>query len=313
MKNRELAAFLEKSNEIIRKQKLDNIVQTPFIARKALESLMSYTGEAPFIALSMDRFFNSGDRFIPVRIYHPEPDNVLPVMVFIHGGGHVCGSIEIYDVICRKLSIACRCVLVAVEYRLAPENPYPAGLDDCRDVLKGIEKILEGIKADPERLVLAGDSGGGAMTATIAALDAGRTLPRLSAQILVYPSLDYTKSSESYIRYGKGFLLETERIDWYFERYFRNGENPEKCSPLFLNPSDLPPTLVISAEYDPLAGDSVKYADMLAKAGIQIEFHEYTGMIHAFLCIEKLVPETVSDAYKRIAAFFGRVVSLPVS
>lgn len=309
MKNKKLEEFLEKSNAFIKRQEEEGIEQTPELSRKALSALMSYTGDSLDIRESIERVCRTNGREIPVRIYHPAPDSVLPVMLFFHGGGHMCGNIEIYDPVCRRLSINCNCVLVSVEYRLAPDNPYPDGLDDCRAVLKEISKILEGINADATRIVTAGDSAGGAMTATLSSEGQKSGMPALSGQILIYPSLDYTKSSDSYIRYGSGFLLETSRIDWYFKNYFRNGENYREKSPLFMDVSEVPPTLIISAEHDPLSGDSEKYAARLEEYGIQVEFHEYPEMIHAFLCIESIVPDAVSDAYSKIASFFRKVTS----
>lgn len=306
---KELAAFLEKSNAMIRKQKLECVAPTPLLARKALEALALYAGDSPDIALSVDKTIQADGRGIPVRIYHPSPEKKLPVMLFLHGGGHMCGGIETYDVVCRKMCLAAGCVLVSVDYRLAPEFPYPAGLDDSREIFHRLEEVLEGFNADHEVVVIAGDSGGGAFAATISSEERAFGSPVLAGQILIYASLDYTKSSESYLMYSNGYLLETERIAWYFDNYFRNGEDRVKASPLFRPTNAVPPTLIISAEYDPLVGDSMKYGVHLAGAGVHVEYVEYPEMIHAFLFLETLVPEIVSDAYAKAGDFFKRMTA----
>lgn len=301
----ELAAFLEKSNAFIKKQEQAGTKPSPALARKALDALAFYTGESPDIALTVDRNIEADGRVIPVRIYHFSPEKKLPVMLFLHGGGHMCGSIDTYDALCRKMCLSAECVLVSVDYRLAPEFPYPAGLDDCREILCRLDEVLEGINAEHELVVIAGDSGGGTFAATMSS----EGMSQLAGQILIYASLDYTKSSESYNTYSKGYFLETERVSWYFENYFRNNEDRVKTSPLFMPTDTVPPTLIISAEYDPLVGDSMKYGFHLAGTGVHVEYVEYPEMIHAFLFLETLIPEIAADAYAKAGDFFKRMTS----
>lgn len=305
----ELAAFLEKSNALIRKLEQEGIEPSPMLARKSLKALALFAGESPEIAFSADKIIQADGRGITVRIYHPSPAEKLPVMLFLHGGGHMCGNIDSYDVLCRKMCIAAKCVLVSVDYRLAPEFPYPAGLDDCREVLYRLEEILEGVNSDYETVVIAGDSGGGAFAATISSEERSSSCPSLAGQILIYASLDYTKSSESYTKYSKGYLLETDRISWYFDNYFQDSEDRVKASPLFRTGDNIPPTLIISAEYDPLLGDSMRYGVRLAEKGVLVEYVEYPSMVHAFLFLESLIPEIVSDSYSKIGAFFKKVTN----
>lgn len=307
----ELSAFLKKSNALIRKLEQEGIEPSPVLARKSLEALALYVGESPEVALIVDKTIQADGRGIPVRIYHPLPSERLPIMLFLHGGGHMCGSIEIYDAVCRKICISSKCVLISVDYRLAPEFPYPAGLDDCREVLYRLKEILEGINSDCENVVIAGDSGGGALAAAISSEERCCDCPPLAGQILIYASLDYTKSSESYTKYSKGYLLETDRISWYFDNYFQNGEDRVNASPLFKTSENVPPTLIISAEYDPLVGDSMMYGVHLAEKGVSVEYVEYPSMVHAFLFLERLVPEIVSDSYSKIGAFFKKVTNCP--
>lgn len=303
MVNENLKSFLEKSNELIKRQETEGIKASPELSRKALAALSFYVRDIPEGPSFFDRVLAGAAGAIPVRVYHPDPLKKLPVMLFLHGGGHMCGSIETYDVICRKICLSAGSILVSVDYRLAPEYPYPAGLEDCREVLERMGEILEGLNADFEKIVLCGDSGGGTFAATLAADAKNSGYPDLSGLILIYASLDYTLSSDSYSSFAKGYLLDTERIGWYFENYFQNGADRIKASPLFMSAAHLPPTLVISAGYDPLLGDSRKYRDLLNKSGVRVEYVEYPDMIHAFLFLESLVPEVVSDVYSRIGLF----------
>lgn len=310
---KELEAFLEKANALIAKQKQDGIEPSPELARKALDALAAYSGEPPEIALSLDRVINADGRNIPVRIYHPSPAIKLPTMLFIHGGGHMCGGVNSYDVLCRKLSIVSDCVVVSVDYRLAPEFPYPSGLDDCREVLARMDEVLCDVLSDKENVIICGDSGGGTFAATLASEDRHGASPSISGQILIYPSLDYTQSSGTYEKYARGYFLETERVSWYFDNYFRNGDDRVKASPLFNMGENIPPTLIISAQCDPIAGDSIKYGVHLAERGVYTEFVEYPSIIHAFMFLESILPDEVTDAYSRIGTFVKKIVAVSES
>lgn len=305
MINSGLTAFLEKFNDLMKRQEAEGIEPSPSLARKALATLASYAGTPPENVSFFDKDLPCHDRLIPCRIYNPGSGGVRPVYLFLHGGGHMCGSIETYDVVCRKMSVSSGCVLVSVDYRLAPEYPYPAGLDDCREVLLRMPEILQGITVDSSRIILGGDSGGGALAATLASELGGAESPVLAGLILVYASLDYTMSSESYSCFARGYFLEAGRIRWYFDNYFPEGFDRVKASPLFMCPENFPPTLIMTAGYDPLLGDSTKYRDILLNSGGFVDYVEYSDMIHAFLFLERLVPDVVSDAYAKIARFIS--------
>jgi acetyl esterase len=243
-----------------------------------------------------------------VRIYHPAPEAELPVLIYYHGGGHMAGSVTVYDPICRKLALAARHIVVSVDYRLAPECPYPAGLTDAYQVVKNLWATLDGRKLNYQRrLAIAGDSGGGALCATVAHLaqyDAGVDIQR---QILIYPSLDYTITSPSVAENGTGYLLQKEKIAWYFDNYFQHCEDRKSASPLFMEFSaGLPETLVVTAEFCPLRDEGVAYAAKVKAAGPHVEHLHLDDMIHAFMNMEDLAKTACATVYRRIAEFLNR-------
>jgi len=282
---------------------------TPSNAREALEMLTRrYVTSSPEIPLVQDDMVPGNSYRVPVRIYHPNPEIQLPILIFAHGGGHMAGSLSLYDPIARRLARAASHVVVSVDYRLAPESPYPLGLSDLGSVIKGIFPVLENLNLRYQaRLSLAGDSAGGALCASSShrlQFDPGVDIHR---QVLIYPSLDYTLSQPSASELAKGYLLDRDRIHWYFDNYFQSLENRRDASPLFMPLSvRLPETLVITAQYCPLRDEGRAYADRLLEAGIHVEYLEFEGMLHAFLNLEEMVQEQCAEAYRRIGEFLTR-------
>jgi len=274
--------------------------------RESLSTLTrSFVGQAPEIALVRDNVLHGPDYDPPIRIYHPDPDCELPVILFFHGGGHVAGSVGQYDPITRKIAAATNRVVVAVEYRRAPECPYPAGLKDAMVSAKRVFKTLGSLSIRHQpRLILMGDSGGAALCATIAHQAQYEPGLTIECQVLIYPSLDYTLSQPSVRENGEGFLLERDRIVWMFEAYFQNQENRKQASPLFMEVTpDYPPTLVVTAEFDPLRDEGLRYVCLLQEAGIRVSHLRLPDMIHAFLNLETLAPEACRRTYAAINAF----------
>ena len=276
--------------------------------RESFEALSrAYVTQVPDIALVRDEVIPGLDYPVPVRIYHPDPGQALPVALFIHGGGHVAGNVSMYDPIARKLALAARRVIVAVEYRLAPECPYPAGLTDTMACAKRVFRVLRqtGL-AHERRLALIGDSGGGALSATVAHLaqfEPGLTVER---QVLIYPSLDYTLSQPSVQTHGEGCLLERSRMLWLFDAYLHNQQNRRDISPLFMDlTDDYPPTMIITPQCDPLVDEGRAYARRLAERGIEVRHVPMPGLVHAYLNLEDLVPDACRDTYEAIGQFLG--------
>lgn len=304
-----LAAWLEQLNQLIADQKAQGIEATAAMVRDSLAGLTAtFVTERPAVDRVIDITVSNADRPIPVRLYDPVPSVAKPVCLFFHGGGHMAGSVEVYDPIARKLAQYTGQLVVSVDYRLAPETPYPGGLDDCLAVTRTLWETLARHGVAAERSVtLIGDSGGGTFAATVAARLADNESVAIHRLVLIYPSLDYTLSFPSILGNGQGFLLEQARIGWYFDHYFQHGEDRRQASPLWAPlPARMPATLVIAAGYCPLRDEGVAFAGRLQEAGIPCQLHEEHGAIHAYLNLENLVPDTCQRTYQRIADFLAR-------
>ena len=248
---------------------------------------------------------DTGERRIPVRIYRPALTGEPKVVVFIHGGGHLSGSVEVYDPVARHLAMATGNIVVSVDYRLAPENPYPAGLSDTKAVIENVWSLLESQHIPYTRqLTLIGDSGGGAFSATLAAYFSREQPGFIHRLVLIYPSLDYTLSWPSVQENGAGKLLDESKIRWYFQQYFRNGEDRKQTSPLYLPLSqDFPPTLVVSGGLDPLRDENFAFVARLQAEGIPVQHVHFPGMTHAYLMLEDKVPQEAKATYLAIGDF----------
>jgi acetyl esterase len=222
---------------------------------------------------------------VPVRVYRPSPDPGLPVFVVFHGGGWVIGSAEEFDGIARQLANASGAVVVSVDYRLAPEHPYPAPLDDCWRALQWTVAHAAEFGADATRIAVGGDSAGGNLAAVCAhrARDEGLDL---ALQVLVYPVCDCDFGTASYSDNAEGYLLEREEMQWFFDCYTGGGKHDPadpSISPLRApNLAGVAPALVVTAEFDPLRDEGEAYAARLRAAGVEVETRRYDGLIHGF-------------------------------
>lgn len=255
----------------------------------------------PFVE---DRVSHLMGRDIPVRIYHADPQHVLPVLFYFHGGGHMCGSIETHDALCRRIARATQTVLISVGYRLAPEHPYPAGLQDCIEVVKQRKPLLVGVQADTEKMLLAGDSAGGNLAISVCQALKIEGDQSIQGLMLIYPSVDFTMQHDSIRRNGQGFLLSRDKMQWYFDHYFVEGADRRAASPLYFEHLDqLPPTYIAVAEYDPLRDEAVAFAEKLQHLGVMVELEEFAGMIHVFAQLETVVPDQVDRLSQSIGEF----------
>ena len=233
-----------------------------------------------------DRVVPATEADIPVRIYTPRASqSPLPVLVWLHGGGHVVGSLESYDALCRKLALSADCIVVSVDYRLAPEHKFPAGVVDSFAALEWAAAHAREIGGDPSRIAIGGDSAGGNLAAVCAILarDAGR--PGLVFQLLVYPRTAPDEDSASHHAFAEGYMLTRKVILWFHDHYRAKDSDREdfRYAPLLAKDlSRLPPALVIVGEYDPLRDDGIAYAHRLRDAGNAVELADYAGMVHPF-------------------------------
>lgn len=252
---------------------------------------------------------DAGDRGpvrVPVRLYVPRPGVASDVVVFVHGGGHMAGDLDVYDFSARRVAHATGSVVVSVDYRRSPEARFPRGLRDTYEVIRQVADVVDGI-ATTGRVHAVADSGGAAKLASIAMrVAAGEWSSPISRQVLIYPSLDYTLRGETHAQMGTGYFLETSRVQWYFDHYFEDGVDRAAASPVG-GPfsADMPETLVIPAEYDPLRSEAEDYVAGMRRAGATAELVLAPGMIHAFAFFETLVPEEVARLYGVIAEFLS--------
>ncbi|MFT7490709.1 MAG: acetyl esterase [Pseudohongiellaceae bacterium] len=233
--------------------------------------------------------------FIPLRIYTPvESISALPVCVFYHGGGMVIGSLDSYDTLCRQLSVQSGCIIVSVDYRLAPENKFPAAVDDAYAALDWVSQHTDTFNGDNKHLMIAGDSAGGTLAAVVALMARQHLTIKLKFQLLIYPALAAYADSESHHKFAKGYFLERLTILWFQECYIQTEADRRdfRCAPL--NAQDLtglPPALIIVADHDPLRDEGVEYAKRLKASGVNTELQEYDGMIHPFLSLAGILDQ----------------------
>ena len=223
---------------------------------------------------------------VPVRVYRPELKDTPPVLVYFHGGGWVLGSLETHDAICRALANAARCVVVAVDYRLAPEHPFPQGLQDCQAVVRWVQQSSDELGVDGERVAVGGDSAGGNLAAAVANGCRDESAKPLCHQLLIYPVIDAEQATESYRENAEGYLLTALGMKMFWELYLGEAAASESAlaSPARVaDLSDLPPATVITAQYDPLRDEGEIYAERLKAAGNQVALRRWDGVFHGFV------------------------------
>jgi len=253
-------------------------------ARKAANAAMigapgpQMHGVADF-ALTLD------DRVLGLRLYRPTADANLPCLVFLHGGGWVWGSLETHDALCREWARRAGCAVLAVDYRLAPETPFPGPADDALAALQWVANAAPALGLDASRLALGGDSAGGALalSAALRARDVGLRLRYLS---LLYPVLDPACDSASQREFATGHILTRDVMRWFWRCYLGDAE----AAPLDADLSGLPPTTVATAECDILRDEGEAFAERLAAAGVAVRPRRYAGMIHGFALFPQITP-----------------------
>lgn len=222
---------------------------------------------------------------LPARIYRPTGDGPFPTLLYFHGGGFVIGDLDTHDQTCRRICAGADTVVVAVDYRLSPEVRFPAATEDAVAALRWTADHLPEL-GGTETLAVGGDSAGGNLS-----IVATQTLPDLAAaQVLIYPATDFFGEHASRTANASGYYLDTATMKWFGEHYFGTDAAPApedpRHSPLLASPEVLatqPPTLLVTAEYDPLLDEGEAYATRLREAGVDVELHRYEGMVHGFI------------------------------
>ena len=274
-------------------------------ARDALRTLFAPAGET-VTAAAVSEFEIPGAQGQPMaaRLYRPRgsADRDCPLLLFLHGGGWVAGDLAAYDPLCRELSHAARCLVVAVEYRLSPEHKFPAAPLDSWAALRWVAQHARQLGADPERLAIGGDSAGGNLAAAVTQLARDNRGPALAFQLLVYPVTNHAFDTASYREFAEGYLLTRKGMQWNWNHYLPNDAAgaTKLASPLrAADLAGLPPALVITAECDPLRDEGEAYAHRLREAGVTVVVRRYEGALHAFFSLGRYFDqgcEAVADA-----------------
>ena len=238
------------------------------------------------VARVEDRAIPGPSGEIPVRLYAPSADEALPVLVFFHGGGWVIGSIDTHDMVCRALANAAGCLVVSVDYRLAPETCFPGAAEDCYAATAWVAEHARSLGADGSRIAVAGDSAGGNLTAAVTLMARDRSGPPLAFQWLIYPVAAPDFETESYQSCAEGYGLTRADMIWFWDHYVpevSDRSNPYVAPLSAEDLSGLPPALVITAEYDPLRDEGEALAARLREAGVPTTLKRYDGQIHGFV------------------------------
>jgi acetyl esterase len=260
----------------------DYATLTPQEARDAHVQTLHQAGPAEEVHSVEDRSIPGPGGDLAVRIYRPAGGR-LPGFVYFHGGGWVVGTLDTVDVPLRAIANRSGCAVVSVDYRLAPENKFPKPLEDARAAIQWVCDMGEGVGIDVTRVGVGGDSAGGNIAAS-AALSSRRTSSP-ACQVLIYPVLDFSFDTRSYEEFADGYGLTRRSMQWYWNQYLAN---PKDGADVMASParakdlSGLPPSLVITAEYDPLRDEGEAFAAKLRASGVDVRLSRYDGTVHGF-------------------------------
>jgi acetyl esterase len=257
------------------------------VARAQYEARIALMAPAGDIASAREQTIDGPGGPLRIRIYTPRGTGPFPLLVFFHGSGFVLCSLDTHDGMCRNLCAGSECVVASVDYRLAPEHKFPAGIDDCLHATRWAAAHAAELGADPRRIAVAGDSAGGNIAAVTALRVRDEGGPALCGQLLLYPVTDYhTPGTPSYQENAEGYGLTRDTMKWFWDHYLSNpteGADPH-ASPLRApDLSDLPPALLVTAEYDPLRDEGEFYAEKLRANGVPTALTRYDGVNHGFM------------------------------
>jgi acetyl esterase len=230
---------------------------------------------------------------IPLRLYrHGEGSSPCPALVYFHGGGWVIGDLDTHDTLCRQLALASGCVVVSVDYRMGPEHPFPAAVDDAVAATRWLAAQAGALGLDATRLAVGGDSAGGNLAAVVALALRGER--PLAFQLLIYPATDQHPTHASRQRNAQGYLLTEDTMRWFHDHYLTDPALVDdwRASPLrHPDLSGLPPALVLTAGYDPLRDEGVAYAQRLSEAGVRASLQSFERQIHGFILMGRVIDE----------------------
>ncbi len=261
-------------------------------ARKRFAELAPLFGKGPAMQLVRDERTPDG---VAVRIFVPAGAGQMPVVMYFHGGGWVLGDLNTHDTLCRRLAASSSCVVVAVDYRRAPEHKYPAALDDCYAATQFVHQGGFEIGGDTRCMIVAGDSAGGNLATAVALRARDENGPPIAGQLLIYPVIEPSFETDSYNQFADGFGLTRATMQWFWRQYLHNDDqqlDPYAVPTRAASLQNLPPAHVITAEYDVLRDEGDAYARRLAEAGVAVSWQRYPGMIHGFVHLGKVFSDS---------------------
>ena len=223
---------------------------------------------------------------LPVRIYLPGGEQPFPVTMFFHGGGFVSGGLDSHDEFCRRITNIAEIAVVAVDYRLAPEHPFPAAVEDAYAATEWVAENGSKFGLDTDNIAVTGDSAGGNLAAVVAQMARDRDGPSISQQVLLYPPVSAHQDWESVEENGEGYFITKEDLTWFDEKYFENEIDKRNvyASPLLAaDLAGLPPATIVTGGFDPLRDEGIAYGDRLEEAGVDVSHYHYDDAIHAFI------------------------------
>ncbi len=282
---------------------IERAKRPPFHALGVAEARRSYEAAAEILEPPRAPLARVENLTIPARdgaplgarLYAPSRDAALPVLLYLHGGGFTIGSLETHDSLCRQLARRSGAAVIALDYRLAPEYRFPTAVDDAWGALRWLADNAHTLGLDARRLAVGGDSAGGTLAAVCAILARDAGLP-LALQLLITPGTTANADTASHRRFARGFLLDADDINWFFDQYIAREQRRDwRFAPLEADALDgVVPACVLLAECDPLVDEGVAYADRLRAAGVVVELEIVRGVTHDFIKLGRALPEAAA-------------------
>jgi acetyl esterase len=287
---------------------------TPQEARAGINALIGLVAGAPEkVAKIEDRKIPGPAGQIPVRIYTPSVTAPMGALVFFHGGGWVVGDIASHDVLCRSLANGASCVVVSVDYRLAPEHKFPAAPEDSYAATKWVSDNAASLGVDANRIAVGGDSAGGNLAAVVSQMARDRSGPKIAFQLLMYPATDWLHESASQREFTEdGYILSRADMVWFYGHYMNS--DADRANPYFSpacakSLAGLPPAYLLTCSVDPLRDEGETYADALRKAGVAVKSKRYEGVCHGFLMMPGVIDAAkggIADCCAELVKAIGR-------
>jgi acetyl esterase len=272
----------------------------PFEKLTPEEARQAYSASRKMLQPPPEEVAESRDISVPgplgaigVRLYRPagtEASEVLPALVWYHGGGWLLGDLDSHDGVCRRFANAARCRVVSVDYRMAPEHVFPAAVDDSFAVTKYVFDNAASLGVDPTKVAAGGDSAGGNLAAVMALMSRDGALPPLAFQLLIYPATDMTMTTVSSTTIGPGVPLTSATMKWFIDYYAKGHETDWRASPIrAASVAGTAPALVLTCAHDPLRDEGADYAKRLEREGVRVVHLHYSDQIHGFMSMGRLI------------------------